>query len=192
MIDNILDTLASAMDSFFVRLPELNLSAQKSVNLSSITNSDGSVAIPGESLGLSMVSIEEDRTNNNPRTVSSRPNGTLSAANPEIRLNIYILLAANFTNYKTGLQFISAGIRFFQSKNVFTPGNTPGLDSSIEKIIVDLYTLSLEQQHHLWGILGSKYLPSVMYRLRMVIINENSNFGDVPLVERVQYNLNGI
>lgn len=59
-------------------------------------------------------------------------------------------------------QTLSFIISFFQNKNVFNHQNSPELDEKIEKIIVDLYTLNLEQQNHLWGALGAKYMPSVV------------------------------
>ena len=36
------------------------------------------------------------------------------------------------------------------------------------KLIFDLYSPTLEEVNHLWGTLGGKQYPSVLYKLRML------------------------
>ena len=108
-----------------------------------------------------------------------------------IKLILYVLVSANFNDYKTSLQFLSGAIRFFQSKNVFNSQNTPALHASLEKLIVDLFTLGFEQQYHLWGSLGAKYLSSVLYRVRMVTIQEMQKSGEQPPVKSVVFTESG-
>lgn len=99
--------------------------------------------------------------------------------------HLFILITANFNDYNTGLEFISGAIRFFQSKNVFTRQNTPDLDPAIEKLIAELYTLSFEQQNYLWSSLGAKYIPSVMYKVRMIVIQEAQKQEEQPPIKIV-------
>ncbi|MBI1938370.1 MAG: DUF4255 domain-containing protein [Ignavibacteriales bacterium] len=172
MIDKSLEALKRAVQNYLVSLPELNLTSEDAIVLSPIVKADGSLAIPDNSLGLTLVNIEEERVVKSQNAVSIASDGRVSIVNPEIKLNLFILIAANFTNYDTGLQFLSAVVKCFQSKNVFTPDNTPLLDSSIQKLIVELFSLDFEKQNHLWGSLGAKYLPSVLYRVRLVAIQE--------------------
>ena len=74
---------------------------------------------------------------------------------------------------------------------MFTSENSPGLDPRIEKLIVELYSLSFEQQHHLWGILGAKYLPSVMYRVRMITIQEAQAIDEQEALKEINiYKMN--
>jgi hypothetical protein len=42
--------------------------------------------------------------------------------------------------------------------------------------------------NNLWGILGSKYLPSVMYKLRMISISEEFVLGNAPLLNEIIVN----
>jgi len=51
---------------------------------------------------------------------------------------------------------------------VFTPSNTPSLDPKIEKLSVEMVNLSTEKLNNLWATLGAKYIPSVLYKLRML------------------------
>lgn len=173
MIDKALDILANSIESYLVSLPDLNISSQDTVHLTNIVKADGNIDIPADSLGLSLVNVEEERIVKDQQTYKASADGRRVAhVNPELKLNLYILIVANFNAYETGLKFLSGTIRFFQSKTVFTGENTPDLDPSIQKLIVDLFPLNFEQQNHLWGALGAKYLPSVLYKVRLLTIQE--------------------
>jgi len=172
MIDKALETLKNGIRDYLVQLPDLNITSQEIVHLDHIVEADGSLALPGDSLGLSLVNIEEERVTKAQQNFSRSTDGRIVHMNPEIKLNLYVLIVANFSNYRTGLEFLSGCIRFFQSKSVFTPANTPELDPAIQKLIVEMMTLNFEQQNHLWGSLGAKYLPSVIYKVRMLTIQE--------------------
>lgn len=172
MIDKALDILTKGIRDYLLRLPDLNITSQETVHLTNIVDADGTLALPGDCLGLSLVNVEEERVTKSQQAFAKDSSGRVAHINPELKLNLYILIAANFTLYKTALEFLSAAIRFFQGKNVFTPQNSPDLEPVIQKLIVEMVTLSFEQQNHLWGSLGAKYLPSVMYRVRMITIQE--------------------
>ncbi len=58
--------------------------------------------------------------------------------------------------------------------NVFTPFTHPSLDPGIEKLVFELYNLSFEQLNQVWGMLGGKYYPSVLYKMRVISIDEMS------------------
>ncbi len=186
MIDIALDVLKNSIKDYLIRQPDLNIS-QDHIVLSNLVAPDGSITIPDNTLGLALVNIEEERVIKSQKAFVTAPNGRVSHVNPEIRLNLYIVIAANFTKYKTGLEYLSAAIAFFQSKNVFTPRNTPELDPAIQKLTVELYTLNFEQQNHLWGFLGAKYLPSVAYRVRLIAIQEAQAADDQPPIRIIAF-----
>lgn len=172
MIDKCLEVLKNQLHQYLKSIPELAVQSTDSVAISAIAKADGSVDIPENQLGLSLVNIEEDRVHKSQSTMQHTASGTVLQMNPEIKLNLYVLVAANYKTYSTGLKFLSSAISFFQFKNVFTQSNTPELSPSIDKLVVELHTMGLEQQNHLWGYLGAKYLPSVCYRVRMIIVQE--------------------
>jgi hypothetical protein len=125
-----------------------------------------------------LVNIEEDkvskvRENNFTKTATG-----IVYKNPPVFINIYILIAANYnTFYSDNLKMISLVIQFFQAQRVFTPLTHPNLDARIEQISADLFTLNFEQINHLWSILGGKYFPSVMYKLRLLTIEDENAVG---------------
>jgi hypothetical protein len=67
---------------------------------------------------------------------------------------------------------------------VFDRANSPALDPRFERITMEIENLSTAELSNLWGILGSRYLPSVLYRLRMVTIDEGQVTGQAPRVLR--------
>lgn len=126
----------------------------------------------GNNIIISLVNIEENRISRDPQNFIR--NGTeVILKNPAIHLNLTLLFTsvAHDTGYEIALRNIQHVIEFFQKKYVFDHINTPGLDLGIEKLILEMMSLNLEQLHQLWSMLGGKYHPSVAYRMRMVTID---------------------
>ncbi len=42
------------------------------------------------------------------------------------------------------------------------------------KIVVELYSYSFEQLYNFWSVVGAKYLPSVLYKVKTLRIQENA------------------
>jgi len=120
---------------------------------------------------VSLINIEEDRISKL-QDPYIKVDNRIVYKNPAVPLNMYLLFAANLQKYDESLTLLSYIIRFFQNQFVFTSATHPTLDPQIGKLIADLYTLSFEQVNHLWGTLGGKYLPSVLYKARLVTIDE--------------------
>lgn len=111
--------------------------------------------------------------------------------NPAINLNLYLLFSANYNsqNYTDGLRILSAVIGFFQNKKLFVPANTPNLPQQVEKLTLEIHNLELNELSHFWGAIGAKYMPSVIYKMRMISITQNRIKQIVPDVKRVQNDL---
>ena len=126
---------------------------------------------------LSLVNVEEDKILKNPENFIRR-NSQVFYKNPVQHFNLTLLFAAynqenTPDNYKSALFNLEAVIRFFQQKSVFSAGNTTGLDVGIDKVILDLISLNIEQTHQLWSSLGGHYMPSVVFRMRLISIEES-------------------
>lgn len=130
---------------------------------------------------MSLVKVEEERMG---KKQSPYPEvygpGKEDLINPAIKLNLFILFSAHFSNYRESLKYLYLVIAFFQRKNVFLAEEYVDLDPAIEKIIMDLYSPTFEQQNHLWGTLGAKYQPSALYKLRLLAIDEQVPVGHAP------------
>jgi len=89
---------------------------------------------------------------------------------PPVFLNMYVMIAANFSgsNYPEALKFISNTVSYFQRQPVFDHQQSPELDKRINKLTLDIENLNIQDLSSLWGVLSGKYLPSVLYKVRMV------------------------
>ena len=58
----------------------------------------------------------------------------------------------------------------------------PEMDGRIEKLILDIENLSIQDLSNLWGSLGGKYLPSILYKVRMVAFDTEDVVGRTPVV----------
>lgn len=136
---------------------------------------------------LSLVNVEEDRVAKQQENYIKTDSG-LNYKNPPTYLNLYILFAVNRTEYTDSLKWLAYIIQFFQYQNVFTPVSHPALEEKTEKLIVDLYTLNFEQINHLWGTMGGKYIPSVLYKVRQITINEDAVVSGGGIITEISTN----
>ncbi len=162
------------------------------VVVSNLMELDGTVAPNANNkLVLTLVNIEKD---NMPYRLNAPMRGSgerqLVHSNP-LYLNLYLMLSANFGagNYGEALKTISQAISFFQQQAVFDRHNSPGLDTRIEKLILDMENLNIPDLNNLWSLMGGKYLPSVLYRVRMITVDAGAIVQQVPIITDPSQNL---
>ena len=193
MIQDALDFLRSRLNEYLnLKLDPTGNGQGSFVQLANVAWNDTdnqSTSTDGSNFNafITLVNVEEDRISR-PQTNAVRNNNTTIYKNPKIYLNLYVLFAVNLSSYLESLKRLSYIIQFFQYQNVFTSLSTPDLPVGVEKLILDLDTLSFQDLNNLWGIMGSKYLPSVLYKMRLVIIDENFNQGTAGLINEILIN----
>jgi len=196
MIHHAMKCITDVADAY-LKLRTQSPGSEQMVYLTNVTTGE-EVAIPDNSIGLSLVNIEEERVYKDQSTRVVNGQGEVEYRNPELKLNLFVLFSANFTrakddqneDYLEGLKQLSYIIELFQAKNVFTQENTPALalaaeggeglpSNAIRKLVVELYSYSFEQMYNFWSVLGAPYLPSVLYRVRMLTVQQ----GDVSMID---------
>ncbi|XXX71807.1 DUF4255 domain-containing protein [Sorangium sp. So ce134] len=135
---------------------------------------------------LLLVNLEEDHTLRpaDPFRLTL-PDGTTQRVQPAIQMNAYVLFAARFKEYEQGLRCISMILQFFQGRRVLDHENTPALSGRIERLTMELLTLPLSELNQLWGVLRSAYQPSLLYKVRMVVFQEEDGLGAPQITEPV-------
>lgn len=188
MIKEAIDTISSEILSYLISIGRVDISNSAVIEVLPPSDPENQSGKHAEKLRLSLINIQEERVLKSQTNHIFRQNDRISHVNPELRLTLFILIVADFSTYTDGLIYLSDVIGFFQSKNVFTGQTTPSLDSSIEKMIVDLYSLNFETQNHLWGVLGARYMPSVVYKVQTLIIQENLRKDDQEPILNINLN----
>jgi hypothetical protein len=158
-------------------------------NIGKVSDSDtgGTNTLTGKAI-LSLINVEEDRiTKQQDNYLKSDTQVTYK--NPPLYLNLYVLFAINRTDYSDSLKWLAYIVQFFQQQHVFTPTSNPNLDGRIQKLIVDLYNLNFEQINQLWSVIGGKYLPSVVYKIRQVVIDENAIEYETGFIQEIDISI---
>ena len=149
-----------------------------------------------EKIVITLVNIEEESTLKNSKNVHFGPDGGIRYATQPIFLNLYLLFSCNYNLYSTSLQRLGHIIRFFQQRKKFEIKSATSAQNDLAfqeqdkefKLIFELYTLTFEQINHLWGALGGRQLPSVMFKARLVKIEDTRVFKKGPQIEKIQAN----
>jgi hypothetical protein len=132
---------------------------------------------------LLLINVQEEPTLRAPDRYSRvAADGTRQSVRPELRMNLYVLFVARFKQYEEALRYLSLIIHYFQGHRVFNHHNAPELREGLEQLILELKTLSFAEQNEVWGSLRTTYLPSVLYKVSLVIFRDEEAMG-APAVE---------
>ena len=148
---------------------------------------------------ISVVNVEEESTLKNQPAIKRNPPFNVTYENPPVFLNLYVLFTSNYwgDKYIFALKRISYVVQFLQSKNSFSYGSSVTGAASADPDLLDLkftmeiYTLTFEQLNHLWGSLGGRQIPFVMYKLRLVAITERRRLREAPPILGVETGISG-
>lgn len=189
MIEKALRFIKDEVNQYLI-LRTASAPGEERVVLSNIVdgNGDDDGGLPDNKIILSLVFIEEERIHKSQDHYIRSASGSISTANPALRLNLYVMFAAHFSNknYMEALKQLSYTISYFQSRNVFDSDTYPLLDPGVKRLVVELFTLPMDQQSQLWQSFGGKFLPSVMYKIRMITINEKDALFNSPVIESME------
>jgi hypothetical protein len=189
MIGSTINQLAGLLNQYLKRSFDLS---EDIVVVSNILDQDGSIVqhVNNKVIAL-LVNIQKD---NEAYKANFNSSGSARAITsyPPIYLNLYVMFVANFSgnNYPEALKFISKTIGFFQRCPVFDHQNTPELDKNIDKLVLDLESLGINDLSNLWSILSGKYLPSVLYKVRMVAIDTGDIKSQVSMIQELRSSVN--
>ncbi|TCP40175.1 DUF4255 domain-containing protein [Rhodovulum marinum] len=153
------------------------------VVLSPLADAEGKPAAEVRNrLALFLINIAHDAT---PRRPLAPAAGQVERA-PPVHLDIYFMLASGHDpdTYGEGLKLMSAALMFFQATPVMTPQTTPEMPEGLGQLSVEISNLRVEELGQLWGNLGGRYVPSVMFKMRSVMIDSGVITRVVPLVEK--------
>lgn len=152
-------------------------------NIAFATPDNPATALVDESaqVYMTMVNVEEEATYRNLGAVRQSEIRPMAYVNPPMYLNLFILFAANHKDYSTALKVLGLVLQFFQGNKTFSISQTPVPASGVFtspgpaendiKITLDLMSLTFEQVNYLWGSLGGKQQPFLLFKARQIEID---------------------
>ncbi len=142
------------------------------VVVSNIVEQDGSVPPHVDNKVLMfLVNIEKETAGSQRAAPAPTGEGPAAVYGPPLCLNLHVMFAAHFSgdNYDESLKAISHTVSFFQRRRELHPDVVEGAAGRIDRIVMDIENLDIRDLGSLWGVLSGKYLPSVLYKVRMVV-----------------------
>ncbi|UII24668.1 DUF4255 domain-containing protein [Fulvivirga maritima] len=166
MIQTVLEVLKTRLNEFF------RIKTGEEADLVKFIDSGHSdpISFTNNAVTPFLINVSEDRVfRNADQYTGVVQNGVRTQFNPEIRIELLVLFVSKFSDYKQALTFLSYIIKCFQANRIYTQKNCPELaGENIEKLIMELVSLPLQEQNQVWHSLNTSYLPSVLYRIRLL------------------------
>lgn len=141
-----------------------------------ISKHDDDTSGLGDKVIITLLNVEEESTLKNRSRYNKGPIGENSThydmkmESPPAYLNLYVMISANRATYTNALINISKVIEVFQTNNVLEYLD-PGDDRENDfKFRIELHTIPFEQLSYIWGLLGGKVMPSVLYKISVIKI----------------------
>lgn len=154
----------------------------------SLINPDGSVSNNIENkVIVSVINLEHETTVKSMNTYRSDGDKYGKVPRP-VFLNLYLLIAANYeaSKYSEALKMLSKVIGVFQVNTYFTRQKHPKMERPLDKLTFEIYNIPINELSHIWSGIGAKYVPSIIYKVRMITIQEDIILKEVPAITGLQ------
>lgn len=125
---------------------------------------------------ITLLNVEEEstlknRSRYNKVQISENPTQfDMKMESPPAYLNLYVMIAAHRATYANALANISKVIEVFQTNNVLEYLDPEDERENDFKFRIELHTIPFEQLSYIWGLLGGKVMPSVLYKISVIKI----------------------
>jgi len=173
MIDSVLTFIANYVNS------QLKLTfglTEDKVIASSLINLDGTVTDNIENkVIISLINIEHETFAANTGQYQQAGGTQYGKVEQPVYLNLYLVFAANYnsSNYIESLKMLSATIACIQANPAFDIKEFPDLDPSTPRLSFEIHNLPINELSHIWNGIGAKYVPSIIYKVRMLTIQKS-------------------
>ncbi len=196
MIYETLQILKEQLESYFTDIGLGKILILENISLWE-SGSDDASRLDGKVV-MSLLKLEEESTLKNTPHFKVQDSKT-DYKNPPVHLNLYLLISANCETYDKSLRSISKVIEFFQGKKVFTSANTVYDRTNVSfdvfdsfKFILELYTPSFEELNNVWGTFGGRQLPSAIYKIQLIQIEQDKKLASSEVITHIGGNLNDL
>ena len=167
MIHVVLSSIATALNEYIKN--ELNLQEDVVILANAIDMSGNLNSQIDNKLCVFLQNIEEERV------IRNGAYQAYAGMNPPKHFNLYVMFVANFPdpNYLEALRYISLVLEFFQGTQVFDKFNLPSISLNVEKLSFEFVNFTFDELNSVWSLMGLKYMPSAVYKLKLLTFTNN-------------------
>jgi hypothetical protein len=129
-----------------------------------------------------LVNLEEERILRDAepyRTVNG--NARVNHVQPDIRLTLYILFVARFSDYASSWNSLAAILGQLQAVPVLDVETAPNLPEGVERLGFELVTQTFTELNDVWNALRTTHHPSLLYRVRLLTIRDATFSPPTPI-----------
>ncbi len=166
---------------------------KNTVIASSLINPDGTIAENVENkVVISVINMEHETYRKSLDNYKKDGSNTYGKVAPPVYLNLYLLISANFDsdNYLEAFKRLSAVITALQANPYFTKQENPAMQSPLTKLTLEIFNIPITELSHIWSGIGAKYVPSIVYKMRMITIQEEVIKKEIPAITGLGKKLN--
>lgn len=132
-----------------------------------------------DKLVLTLINLEEESSLKNNFPVRQEQ-GVSFFQKPALHINLHLLFSSNFKVYYESLKHLSLVLQFFQSnQNITYTDNF----SNTYKLTFSMHNIGFENLHNLWTVLGGHSMPSVIYKARLLYVQQSPLIGADVITE---------
>ena len=114
----------------------------------------------------------------------------IAKVRPAQMFAIDLLFTSQFDDYEEALKFIDTVLMFFQlnptlqKKNVRSeePGGSAAEKTQLE---FEVHNVEMRESYSLWNSLGVKYAPSIVYKMKYLVVDGGKVIDSVPEIKIV-------
>lgn len=180
MLNQALQFVTDILDQFIKNRFGLD---ESKVQLNNLIESSGAVPQTNQNkIVMSLINIEKETNQAFYSWSKKLDNNNYSDVSPYDRFNIDILISSNFDDYLETLRFLNEVLVFFQVHPRIEAGNFSNIPAGINKLEFEIEKINYVQMQGLWTSMGAKYVPSVIYKMRLLTIQGNEADAYLPAI----------
>lgn len=119
-----------------------------------------------------VINVEEERQLRPADPFAAVQDGRSQRKQPDLRLVLHVLFVARFKQYDIAWEHLAKVIEYLQTNRTFERDGSPDLPAGVDKLTFELVTQSFTEQNDVWNALRTTYLPSALYRVRLVVLRD--------------------
>jgi hypothetical protein len=123
-------------------------------------------------LVVSLINIEKESARPFYNRYEKLPGGQFADIPVSGRFNLDLMLSAGFDDYKEALKFLETGMALFQVCPCWDKTRFSNIPAGITRLDFETEKISYHQMQSLWTAMGAKYQPSIVYKVRMLTLND--------------------